>query len=117
MFGRESTPPTDPVFGLDKDERSRSLSKYISNLQKRLEEAYRTANTASDHSQLRQQYYYDQKARGVGLKVGDRVLVKVVAFDGKHKIADRWEDITTQQQHPSIYSVERRWRRKSQNTP
>ena len=92
MFGREPTLPIDLVFGLDKDERSRSLSKYISNLQKRLEEAYRTANTASDHSQLRQQYYYDQKAKGVGLKVGDRVLVKVVAFDGKHKIADRWED-------------------------
>ena len=32
-----------------------------------------------------------QKDR-VGLKVGDRVLVKVVAFDGKHKIANRWED-------------------------
>jgi hypothetical protein len=30
------------------------------------------------------------------LQVGDRVLVKVVAFDGKHKIADRWED------HPYI---------------
>lgn len=36
--------------------------------------------------------YYDQKAKGVGLREGDRVLVKVVAFDGKHKIADRWED-------------------------
>ena len=32
-----------------------------------------------------------QKDR-VGLKVGDRVLVKVVAFDGKHKIANHWED-------------------------
>ena len=27
------------------------------------------------------------------MEVGDRVLVKVVAFEGKHKIADRWEDI------------------------
>ena len=26
------------------------------------------------------------------LKEGDKVLVKVVAFDGKHKIADRWEE-------------------------
>ena len=61
MFGRDPTLTIDLVFGLDKDERSRSLSKYISNLQKRLEEAYRTVNTASDHSQLRQQYYNDQK--------------------------------------------------------
>ena len=97
MFDREQTLPIDLVFGLDKDERSirRNLSKNISNLQKRLEEAFRLANTASDHSQLRQQYFYDRKARGVGLKVWDRVLVKVVAFDGKHKIGDRGKIIPT----------------------
>ena len=32
---------------------------------------------------------YDSKTKGVTLGTGDRVLVKVVAFDGKHKIADR----------------------------
>ena len=26
------------------------------------------------------------------MEVGDRVLVKVVAFDGKHKLADKWEE-------------------------
>lgn len=31
------------------------------------------------------------KVRGVDLQEGDRVLVKVVAFEGKNKIADRWE--------------------------
>jgi hypothetical protein len=31
--------------------------------------------------------------RGGALEVGDRNLVKVVSFEGKHKIADRWEDI------------------------
>ena len=25
------------------------------------------------------------------VEVGDRVLVKIVAFDGKHKLSDRWE--------------------------
>lgn len=25
------------------------------------------------------------------MKIGDRVLVKIVAFEGKHKLADRWE--------------------------
>ena len=50
-----------------------------------------TAHTRT--SQNRQKVYYDQKSRGAVVETGDRVLVKVVAFDGKHKIADRWEDI------------------------
>lgn len=37
--------------------------------------------------------YYDQKVKGVGLREGDWVLVKVVVFVGKYKIVDRWEDI------------------------
>jgi hypothetical protein len=32
------------------------------------------------------------KVRGVSVQPGDRVLVKIVAFEGKHKIADRWEE-------------------------
>jgi translation initiation factor IF-1 len=34
---------------------------------------------------------YDIRIRGAVIKPGDRVLVKVVSFDGKHKLADRWE--------------------------
>lgn len=32
------------------------------------------------------------KARAAVLQEGDRVLVKRLAFDGKHKLADKWED-------------------------
>ena len=31
------------------------------------------------------------KVRGAVLSKGDRVLVKIVAFEGKHKLAKRWE--------------------------
>lgn len=94
MFGIEKTLPIDLVFCLDIDEKSRTLTKYISYLQKRLEEAYRSANAALNHSQLRQQYSYNQKAKRVVLKIRDKVLheVKYVAFDCKHKLADRWGD-------------------------
>jgi translation initiation factor IF-1 len=34
---------------------------------------------------------YDIRIRGAAIKPGDRVLVKVVSFDGKHKLAYRWE--------------------------
>lgn len=92
MFGRDPTLPVVLVFGLDKQDKFKTLSKYIENLQVRLERAYEGAKTASKNIQHRQKMYYDQKAKGVGLREGDHVLVKVVAFDGKHKIADRWED-------------------------
>ena len=35
---------------------------------------------------------YDLKVRGATLEVGDHVLVKTLAFDGKRKLADRWEE-------------------------
>ena len=35
---------------------------------------------------------YGLRVTGADVEVGDRVLVKVVAFDGKHKLADKWEE-------------------------
>ena len=45
-----------------------------------------------ESSQMRQKSNYDVGARGTILNVGDRVLVKIVTYDGKHKIADKWEE-------------------------
>ena len=30
--------------------------------------------------------------RGAEIRIGDRVLVKIVSFNGQHKISDKWED-------------------------
>ena len=119
MFGREPNLPVDLVFGLGSAEKTRSLSTYVQNLKERLKSAYDIANTATKFSQSRHKALYDSKTKGVTLGTGDRVLVKVVAFDGKHKIADRWEDhpyIVISQPNPNIpvYKVsredgERRW--------
>ena len=43
-------------------------------------------------SQDRQKKNYDTKVKGACLQSKDRVLVKIVAFDGRHKIADKWEE-------------------------
>ena len=40
----------------------------------------------------KQKAYYDIKARAAKLEPGDRVLVEILAFDGKHKIADKWSE-------------------------
>ena len=50
------------------------------------------AQKNSRKSQERRKDHYDKKVRGATVQVGDRVLVKIVAFDGRHKIADRWEE-------------------------
>ncbi|XP_052689219.1 uncharacterized protein LOC128167505 [Crassostrea angulata] len=93
MFGRDPILPIDLVFGLNRNRvKNSTTSAYIENLKDRLQSAYQKAQTAIKNSQEKQKSNYDSKIRGVSLKEGDRVLVRVVKFDGRHKIQDRWED-------------------------
>lgn len=93
MFGREPVLPVDVVFGFSSSHsEDKCTTKYISELKQRLQDAYRQAQTAIKSSQQKQKCRYDIKARAITLEEGDRVLVKKVAYDGKHKIADKWED-------------------------
>jgi hypothetical protein len=71
-------------------------------------QAIRITRTAQAHHHQN----YVLNARAAFLETGDRVLVRIVAFCGKHKISDRWEDVPyTLQDRPnkdiSVYSVKR----------
>jgi hypothetical protein len=57
-----------------------------------LQTANEQAQKATQTSQQKQKGNYDLKARASTFKVGDRVLVRIVAYGGKHKIADKWEN-------------------------
>ena len=62
--------------------------------------------------ELNKKKYYDIKARAAQLEVGDRVLVKILAHDGKHKLSDKWADevyIVAEQPNADIpvYKVKR----------
>ena len=93
MFGREPKLPVDVVFGISRpQDDDKCTTKYISRMRQRLQEAFQQAQTAMKQSQQRQKTNYDLRARAATLNVGDRVLVRGVAYDGKHKIADKWED-------------------------
>ena len=94
MFGRQPNLPIDLAFGLTSDSEKVSQTKYVENLRQRLMDAYKLASEASHRAQSKQKEGYDLKARGAAIETGDRVLVKQVAFDGKHKIQDKWEDDT-----------------------
>ena len=91
MFGREPRLPIDVTFGLRKDE-IQPQSNYIKDLRNRLEQAYEIATKTSQEAKRKQKEGYDIRTRGGTIKKGDRVLVRIVAFDGKHKLADKWEE-------------------------
>ena len=87
MFGRNPRLPVDIVFGLRKAVKG---SSYIKDLRDRLNHAYHLATEASKRSQQKQKEGYDTRVRRATITVGDRVLVKIVAFKEKHKLADKW---------------------------
>ncbi|XP_062600140.1 uncharacterized protein LOC134261723 [Saccostrea cucullata] len=91
MFGREPRLPVDLAFGIN-NQQQKTLSKYIEDLRQKMKKAYEIATSSATAARFKQKEVYDMKTRGNNIKEGDRVLVKIVSFDGKHKIADRWEE-------------------------
>ena len=90
MFGRQARLAVDLVVGVP-EEGEKNYNRYVTALRDRLKEAYRLATQEAEKSQEGQKKNYDLRARAAVLEPGDRVLVKVLAFDGKHKLADKWE--------------------------
>ncbi|KAK3106463.1 hypothetical protein FSP39_020529 [Pinctada imbricata] len=94
MFGRDPRLPIDIMFGTnDLSEKQQTTTKYMDDLRSRLKYSYELAQRNIKQAQDRQKQNYDAKIRKTAsVDKGDRVLVKVVAFDGRHKLADRWEE-------------------------
>ena len=108
MFGCEPRLPLDLAFGVDLGERHGQHSSYTMALKNILTEVYKLARTSLKETRAKQKKDYDLKVRGATIEPVDRVLVKILAFEGKHKLADRWEDepyVVLQQQKPNPVSV------------
>ena len=94
MFGRQPKIALDVVLGLVNDEHEEvDYGKYMATMRSRLKQAHEQASKNMMSSQERQSRNYNKRARAASLDVGNQVLVKVVSFDGKHKIADKWEEV------------------------
>ncbi|XP_048250419.1 uncharacterized protein LOC125378637 [Haliotis rufescens] len=91
MFGREPRLPLDLAFGLELG-LTQSLAEYTRLLRERLKKSYELAVASAKTSRERQKKGYDIRVRGATPQTGDRVLVKILAFDGKHKLSDKWEE-------------------------
>ena len=93
MFGRKPRLPIDIEFEkITEDGHTKSTKDYISELRDRIERTKKIVESHVGKAKEKQKKYYDKKVRGVQLSIGDHVLVKEVAFDGKHKIADKFEE-------------------------
>ena len=92
MFGRQPRLPVDMAFDLGQDNTKQPITNYVSDMKERLQKAYDLASKAAKQAQEKQKSYYDLKIRGNNIEVGDRVMVKVLAFEGKHKLANKWEE-------------------------
>lgn len=91
MFGREPRLSVDICLGLQNQRNAEPETSYVKDLKDRLSYAYQLASQNQSKSSAKQKKNYDQKIRGACLKIGDRVLVKKLAFKGRHKLEDRWE--------------------------
>lgn len=88
MFGRQPRLPVDLSFGLLVHHQPESHSQYIQTLKSHLETSYRVA--AADGNKTS----FDKDIVESTLREGDRVLVRNVHLRGKHKLADRWEQMS-----------------------
>ena len=93
MFGRQPRLPVDFEMGLPVDILGDNCSKtrYVQKLKQRLNFAYKKAKEMSQKQAQKYKSSYDRKAKGTQLKENDIVLVKRVAWKGRHKIQNKWE--------------------------
>lgn len=122
MFGREARLPVDISFGTQPEDKvERQDSAYVTKLKQDLNKAYQLAEEASNKLHLRNKKAYDKRVRCQHLEPGDRVLLKNLAFTGKHKLQNRWCDISlcrhSEDAKPSGLQVETRgWERQVKNS-
>lgn len=93
MFGSEPRLPIDVALADSSQETEKSYTKYVEYLRDRRRKAHSLAEAEAEKASQHQKEMYDRRARNVVLNVDDRVLVRRLAFEGRHKLADRWEEI------------------------
>ena len=96
LFGRQPRLPIDLVFGINSDRnKDGNISDYIKELQVHLQESYKKAMERCDKAQTKQKDQFDKKARAMKLDIGDKVLVKNFAIEGKKKLSNFYEEGTS----------------------
>ena len=74
--------------------RTKLVNAYVLKLVTTLRSTFKATREDTQAEAACQKRLYDRKASVVALKVGDVMLVRMDAFQGKRKIKDHWGDVT-----------------------
>ena len=92
LYGWHPLLPIDVEFGvMTPDLNVVVTSKYVKQLQRRLEYAFKKVVKFSQKEAMRLKKRYDKSAKSSKLEPGDLVLIQKKGFQEKHKNSDRWE--------------------------
>ncbi len=97
--------PNDLSFGISSDGTStKSHQRFVKTLQQELKSAYELAEENAGKKNAGNKRRYDQRLHYSHLVPGDRVLIRNLGLQGKHKLADRWstEPYVVQSQMPNL---------------
>lgn len=103
MFGRKPKLTVDRLFETAIEEES--PSDYMKSLKEKIKATQEIVREHNNAARQKQKHYYDKKAKDSQFAIEDKVLVRVLAFKGRHKIADKFEvDVYTviEQQNKDI---------------
>ena len=105
MFNRQPRLPVDLLLGSEPPQSSIAYSSFVDSMKQCLKYSYDLASQLSKDAQRSQKRIYDLRTRLNVLYPVDRILVRQVPFQGKHKIADKWQDtvyVVISQPNPDI---------------
>ena len=68
------------------------MPAYVAEVRRRFKEAYAEAHLQMNCEAKKQKWYYDRTMSTAQLVLGDVVLVKNDAYQGKRKVKDRWSE-------------------------
>ena len=71
-----------------------SHSKFAQDIKEKLEYSHASAKKAMESAAKRAKSTYDSKFCSASLEIGDHVLVKKTGFQNRHKLSDKWDDVT-----------------------
>ena len=93
MFERCPRLPVDYYFlTVSAYEDSHQMPAYVTEVRTRFKEAYTEAHLQTNCEAKKQKRYYDQATSTAQLVPGGIVLMKNDAYQGKHKVKDRWSE-------------------------